>query len=88
MHQEDQLGLYWFLMALQTILISAADKQYTVITPSYVDNTMVLGRRESIHCYHMLKIKYCKIGLHLRVDKCEAFLHQSSTIAIGNYQLM
>ena len=33
----------------------------------------------------MLKIKYCKIGLHLRVDKCEAF--SPSGINDRNWQL-
>ena len=84
--QGDPLGPFSFPLALQQILILAAAKHNTVLTPSYLDDTIVLGpREESVQCYHMLKNQYSKIGLHLRADKCEAF--SSSDINDSNWQL-
>ena len=63
--QGDPLGPFLFSLALQPILISAAAKHNTVITPNYLDDTMVLEPKEdSIQCYHMVKNQCCKIGLH------------------------
>ena len=82
--QGDPLGPLLFALALQPILINAAKDHESVLTPSYLDDSMILGPKEEvINCYNNLKVQLSKIGLELREDKCEAF----SPIGIHDWPL-
>ena len=70
--QGDPLGPLLFALALQPKLINAANEHKSVFTPSYLENSMILGRQEEvIKCCNRLKDQFSSIGLEMREDKCE-----------------
>ena len=63
-----------FALALQPILASSCSSSDNVLTPSYLDDAIVLGPKdEAVKCYKLLKSNMHGIGLELKDEMCEAF---------------
>ena len=72
--QGDPLGSFLFSLALQPILLKANRDNSSALTPSYLDDTIILGPQSQVTAtYASLKADLSEIGLQLREDKCEAF---------------
>ena len=78
------MGPFLFALALQPILENGYSTNTSVLTPSYLDDAVVLGPKDNaVECYNLLKSRMFDIGLELREEKCEAY----SPLGISHWDL-